>query len=85
MVSFDKNKVVSECDYFLLFSSEPRFFGLIIVCHTDEIKTAEAFVFDLYKKHLTDMLSLFDYLYFIISVYNNVSIRKKHRFRRYFK
>jgi hypothetical protein len=52
MVSFDKNKVVSECDYFLLFSSEPRFFS-IIVCHTqDEIKTAEAFVLTYIKSNI---------------------------------
>jgi hypothetical protein len=42
-----------------LFVVNQDFFWLLIVCHTqDEIKTAEAFVFDYKKQHLTDMLSL---------------------------
>jgi hypothetical protein len=59
MVSFDKIKLCSECDYFLylvvnhFFRINNSFSALQMTK-----KRAEAFVFDLYKKqHLTDMLS----------------------------
>jgi hypothetical protein len=60
MVSFDKNKVVLNVITFFYLVVNQDFFRINNSFHTDEIKkTAEAFVFDLYKKqHLTDMLSL---------------------------
>jgi hypothetical protein len=61
MVSFDKIKLFLNVITFFYLVVNQDFFGLIIVCHTqDEIKKRlKHLFFDLYKKqHLTDMLFL---------------------------